>query len=88
MMAALIYSLCALTAFLCAWLLLAAWRRSRYRLLLWGALCFIGLTVGNIVLIVDKVVLPTQVDLSVYRYAITLISLLVLLYGLIFDTED
>lgn len=86
-MAALIYSLCALTAFLCAWLLFAAWRRSRYRLLLWGALCFAGLTFGNIVLIVDKIFLPTQVDLSVWRFTITLISLLILLYGLIFDTE-
>ncbi len=86
-MAALIYSLCALTAFLCACLLFAAWRRSRYRLLLWGALCFAGLTFGNIVLIVDKIVLPTQIDLAVWRFAITLISLLVLLYGLIFDTE-
>lgn len=86
-MAALIYSLCALTAFLCAWLLFTAWRRSRYRLLLWGVLCFAGLTFGNIVLIVDKIFLPTQIDLSVLRYAITLISLLILLYGLIFDTE-
>jgi len=87
-MAALIYSLCALTAFLCAWLLFAAWRRSRYRLLLWGALCFAGLTVGNIVLIVDKVFLGEDIDLAVWRYAITLLSLLVLLYGLIFDTEE
>ena len=87
-MAALIYSLCALTAFLCAYLLLAAWRRSRYRLLLWGGLCFAGLTFGNLVLIVDKVFLPPDIDLSVWRYAITLISFLVLLYGLIFDTEE
>lgn len=87
-MAALIYSLCALTACLCAWLLLAAWSRSRYRLLLWGGLCFVGLTIGNVVLIVDKILLPTQIDLSIDRYAITLVSLLILLYGLIFDTED
>lgn len=87
-MAALIYSLCALTAFLCTWLLFAAWRRSRYRLLLWGALCFAGLTLGNLVLIADKIFLGDDIDLSLWRYAITLVSLLILLYGLIFDTED
>ena len=35
-MADLIYALCALTAFLCCWLLLRAYSHSHYRLLLWG----------------------------------------------------
>lgn len=87
MSAALIYGLCALTAFVCAWLLLNAWRRSGYRLLLWGGLCFVGLTLTNAVLVVDKVFLPAQVDLSVWRYAMTLISLAIFLYGLIWDAE-
>ena len=87
MMAALIYSLCAATSLLCAWLLFAAWRRTRYRLLLWGGLCFAGLTLGNGVLIVDKLLTPPEVDLSLWRYGLTLISLLVFLYGLIWDTE-
>ena len=39
-MAALIYALCAVVALLCAWLLLAAYRRQNYRLLLWSGLCF------------------------------------------------
>jgi len=86
-MAAVIYGLCALTAFLCAWLLLAAYRRSGYRLLLWGGLCFAGLTLTNGVLILDKVFLPETIDLSVWRYAMTLLSLLVFIYGLIWDTE-
>ncbi|GEM_PF-4466205 len=41
-MAALFYPLCTLTAALCAWLLLRSYYRSRYRLLLWGGLCFAG----------------------------------------------
>ncbi len=86
-MAAVIYGLCALTAFLCAWLLLAAYRRSSYRLLLWGGLCFAGLTLTNGVLILDKIFLPETIDLSVWRYAMTLLSLLVFIYGLIWDTE-
>jgi len=42
---AVIYSLCALTALACAILLLQAYRRGGYRLLLWSGLCFVGLTV-------------------------------------------
>lgn len=85
-MAALIYGMCALTALLCAWLLLQAYRRSRYKLLLWSSVCFAGLTLNNIVLIVDKLVVPYQ-DLSVLRSATALASLMVLLYGLIWDAK-
>jgi len=86
-MAGVIYGLCTLTAFLCAWLLLAAWRRNGYRLLLWGGLCFVGLTLANGVLIIDKILLPTQIDLTNWRYGITLVALLIFIYGLIWDTE-
>jgi 4-amino-4-deoxy-L-arabinose transferase-like glycosyltransferase len=44
MMAGIVYALCTLAALLCSWLLLKAYRRSRYKLLLWGGLCFLGLT--------------------------------------------
>jgi len=86
-MAAVIYGLCALTSCLCAGLLLAAYMRSHYRLLLWGGLCFVGLTLSNAVLMVDKLVLGPDIDLTVWRYSITLISLLVFIYGLVWDTE-
>lgn len=85
-MATAIYSLCMLTALACAWLLLRAWRRSRYRLLLWSGLCFAGLTLNNLVLVVDKVLLP-DVDLSVWRTSVALLAMAVLLYGLIWETE-
>lgn len=81
-----IYSLCALTALLCAILLLHAYRRSKYRLLLWGGICFFGLTLNNAVMIVDKFMLPF-VDLYTCRLVIALLSMLVLLYGLIWDAE-
>jgi hypothetical protein len=85
-MAATIYLLCALTALTCTFLLIRAYLRGRYRLLLWSGLCFAGLTVNNLVLVLDKVVL-TSVDLSVWRTAIALIAMAVLLYGLIWDAE-
>lgn len=86
-MAAAIYSLCALVAATCAVLLLRAHLRSRYRLLFWSGLCFAGLTLNNLLLIVDKIFLPVQVDLSVLRLTVALASVLVLLYGLIWEAE-
>jgi hypothetical protein len=85
-MAAMIYGLCALTAALCAWLLLQAYRRGNYRLLFWSGLCFVGLTLNNVLLVLDKLVLP-QVDLSVWRTSAALLAMAVLLYGLIWDAE-
>lgn len=86
-MAAIIYSLCALAAAMCAYLLLQAYGRGGYRLLLWSGLCFIGLTLNNFLLVVDKIVLPTEVDLAVPRTLTSLLAMMVLLYGLIWDTE-
>ena len=85
-MAAFIYSLCALTAFLCAALLLRAYMRSRYRLLLWSGLCFCGLFANNCLLVADRLLLP-QRDLSLLRVTVALVALLPLLYGLIWEED-
>lgn len=85
-MSTIIYGLCALVALLCAWLLLAAWRRQSHRLLLWSGLCFVGFTANNVLLVLDKVVFP-DVDLSVWRASVALLSIAVLLYGLIWDAD-
>jgi hypothetical protein len=86
-MAAIIYSLCAVAAATCAYLLLQAYRRGGYRLLLWSGLCFVGLTLNNILLVIDKIVLPTEVDLATPRILTALLAMMILLYGLIWDTE-
>jgi len=85
-MAAIIYLLCAATAFICACLLIRAYLRGRYRLLLWSGLCFAGLTLNNLVLVLDKVVFVSE-DLSIWRTSIALAAMAVLLYGLIWDAE-
>ena len=85
--AGIIYALCAFMALVCAVLLLTAWFRSKYRLLLWGGLCFCGMTVSNGLLVVDKLLLGPETDLSLIRHVITGVSLLIFLYGLIWDTE-
>jgi hypothetical protein len=84
--AGVIYSLCALTAALCAGLLLQSYFRGGYRLLLWSGLCFVGLTLNNLLLVLDKLVFP-HVDLSLWRSAVALAAMCILLYGLVWDAE-
>lgn len=81
-----VYTLCALTAALCAVLLLRSHSRSGYRLLLWSGLCFAGLTLNNLLLVLDKLVFPS-LDLSVWRSAVALAAMCILLYGLVWDAE-
>ena len=85
-MAAVIYSLCALTALACAVLLLRSFRASRSPMLFWSAACFAGLTLGNVILVVDRIVLPST-DLSLLRLSVALVSVLLLLYGLIMEGD-
>lgn len=85
-MAAIIYSLVALTSLFCAWLLLRAYRERHITLLFWCGLFFAIQACNNVFLVVDKLVVP-DIDLSVYRYVIALIAVGVLLYGLIMRTE-
>ena len=87
MMAGILYGLCTLTALLCTWLLLRAYFRSRYKLLLWGGLCFAGLTLNNALVGIDKLVLGSEISLFTVRLIVALISILILLYGLIWDAD-
>ena len=85
-MAALIYSLCALVALICAYVLFKAYYRLNYRLLLWSGYCFASLTLNNVLLVADKIFLP-DIDLSIWRLIVALASFLILLYGLIWDAN-
>ena len=85
-MAPIVYCLTALTSLLCALMLWRAYRNSGVPLLFWSALCFLGFTVSNTLLIVDLVAVP-QISLAALRAALSLISVLLLLYGLIFKTS-
>lgn len=85
-MAALIYSLCAVTAIVCAVLLLRAYQQTRTPLLLWSGMCFLGLTASNIFLVLDRVVYP-DVDLSLVRLSTAFVGLLLMLFGLIWESD-
>jgi hypothetical protein len=86
-MALLVNVFCTLIAGLCAVLLLNAYSRVRKRLLLWSGVCFTGLTMSNVLLVIDLRILPTEVNLFHWRLAVAAVSLSVLVYGLIFESE-
>jgi hypothetical protein len=83
----LIFGLCALTAGSCTALLLRGYLRTRFRLLMWSAACFAGLTANNVLLILDRLVF-TEVDLSTWRLAVALGSVSLLLCGLILESNS
>lgn len=81
-----VYSLCAAAAAVCTFLLARAYFRNKIKLLLWSSICFAGLTLNNLALWVDKLLLPS-LDLSILRTSIALLSMIVLLYGLVWNAE-
>ena len=83
-MATTVYILSALISLACAGLLLRSFARTRSGLLLWAGVCFAGLTLNNILLFVDKVVV-TDVDLSGWRTVPALAGMLALVFGLIWE---
>lgn len=81
-MAEAVYILCAVTSGLCAVLLLTHYRRARVPLVLWTGVCFVGLTIANILLFVDLILVPS-IDLTIWRLAVALMGAGALLYEMI-----
>ena len=75
-----------ITVALCAWLLLRGYMRGRARLLLWSGLCFLGLTVSNSILLIDLALMP-HLNLYIWRLGVAAISILLLVYGLVFESD-
>lgn len=85
-MSIVVYLLCAATSALCAVLLLRGFRQSGARLLLWSSFCFLGFALNNLMLIVD-VRMVHEIDLTTWRIVPALIGVMLLLYGLIWETR-
>jgi hypothetical protein len=85
-MAKLIFGLCAATSFLCCWLLLKSYFKSGSKLLLWGGLCFVGLFLSNLLLLTERWLFPGA-NLMVYRLSFALAAMILLIYGLIWESE-
>lgn len=85
-MAETVYALCAFTAFACAVMLLRGFRRSGARVLFWASLCFVCLTLNNVLLYVDLVVVP-NIDLSAWRTATALGGVGMLLFAFVWEGQ-
>ncbi len=80
------YILCTVVSLLCAVMLLRGYVRGRHRLLLWSGICFSGLTLANGLVFVDLVLLP-HLDLYLARETTTALSMLILLFGMIWEGQ-
>ena len=81
-----IYTLCTLTSLTCAWLLLRSFLHTKYRLLFWSGLCFVGLSLNNLLVVLDRIILPSM-DLLRWRLVAALVAVSLLVYGLIWMEE-
>ena len=86
MVAEIVYLLCAATSTLSAVLLGRGYLRRRSRLLLWSAICFAGLAANNVLLVVDRLLVP-HVDLSTWRLVPAVVGLGALVYGLTMESK-
>lgn len=85
---AVVYGLCLLASLLCAGLLTRAWIKARTRLLLWTAVSFGFLALNNLLLVVDLVLLPTQVELWWPRQLALVAAIGVLVYAFIWEVDQ
>jgi hypothetical protein len=85
-MAEAVYLLGVAVTLCCAVLLARAYAVVRKRLLLWSAVCFVGLAISNLLVFIDLVVLP-NVDLYRWRLITATAAMLMLVFGLIWDGE-
>lgn len=86
-MGAAVYILGTLTTLACGCLLLRGYARGRSKLLLWSAICFLGLAVSNALVFIDLVVLPATIDLYFWRLLTAALAMVALVYGLIWEAE-
>jgi hypothetical protein len=80
-------ALAALTSLACMVLLFRGYARTAARLLFWSALSFVFFALNNMLLFVDIVVLPTQVDLRLYRLLAALAGIACLLYAFVWEAD-
>jgi len=85
-MAPAVYILATLVCLVSAVLLLRGYFAGRHRLLLWSGLCLMGLTITNLLVFIDLVLLPNT-DLYPVRLMVAATSMLLLLGGLVWEAE-
>ena len=83
---AIVFLLCLITSAACAALLVRSYLRTRTRLLLWSAVCFVLLAGNNLFVVLDVLLLPS-VELLPFRQLASLSAISVLLVGFIWEAD-
>lgn len=86
MISSVVYLLCAVTSVVCTCLLFYNYRKSRSQLLFWSAICFLGLSINNILLFIDLVLTGPTTDLSAARALPAALGFAALVSGFAWDT--
>lgn len=73
-------ALCAVISTFCAVMLLRGFARRRVNRLFWVALCFVALSIENMLVFVDLVLLP-NVDLALLRYVVAILGMVFLSFA-------
>ena len=68
-MAEVVYVLCAAMSLACAILLVRAWAAARSKLLLWSSVCFVGLFVNNVIVVIDAAGKEPRVEWIQHAFA-------------------
>jgi hypothetical protein len=85
-MAELVYILCAATSLFCAFMLFRSYRATRARLLFLSTLCFAGLAINSVLVVLDLIFLPDY-DLRLVRAAVAYVSVFAMLLGLVSESR-
>ena len=82
-----LFLLALLTCVTCTVLLFRGYAQSGARIVLWTALCFVGLSINNLLLFFDLAVFIQEADLRIIRHVSALAGLACLIYGFILEDE-
>jgi hypothetical protein len=81
-----LYSLALLTSLGCTVQLYRGYRRRRYPILMWSAMCFAFLTLNNVLLFADLVLFP-GLDLRIWRTTTALLAVMCMLYAFLWESD-
>lgn len=80
-----VYIGCAIASLICAYLMFSAYKAKPARLPFWTGVCFFGLFLNNVFLVVDLLLVP-QIDLSPIRLLCGLVPSVFLIYAFVRDS--
>jgi hypothetical protein len=84
--ATIVYCLCFATSAGCGALLVRSYLRTRAKLLLWTASCFVLLALNNFLVVLDMVLLP-DIDFQFPRLLANVAALGTLIYGFVWEID-